>query len=63
MSGAGGDGIADPFDFHDAEAATAKGVETVIVAKRGDILLQTLRDFVNGFAFGKGGALAVDGDR
>ena len=38
----GGDGVADSFDFHHAEAAAAKGVETVIVAKRGDILLQAL---------------------
>ena len=62
LSGATRDGIADAFDFHDAEAAAAEGIEAVIVAECGDVFFKTGGDLVDRFAFGEGGDLAIDGD-
>ena len=62
FGGAGGDGVADAFDFDDAEAAASEGVEAVIVAKGGNVLLETLGNLVDGFAGFESRLLAIDGD-
>lgn len=62
FGGARGDGVADAFDFDDAEAAASEGVEPVIVAKGGDVFLETFGNLVDGFTGFEGRLLAIDGD-
>ncbi len=62
FGGAGGDGVADAFDLDDTESAAAEGVEAVIVAKSGDVFLETFGNLVNGFTGFEGRLSAIDGD-
>ena len=63
LGGAGGDGIADSFHLDNAEAAAAKGFESVVITKSGDRFPHLGGDLVNGLAFGEGDFLTVDGHR
>ena len=58
--GAGGDGVADSFDLHDAKAAGPEGLEARIVAKGGDLLAVAFGDLVDCFALAEVHGLAIE---
>lgn len=62
LGGAGGDGVADALNLDDAESAAAEGIEPVIVAESGNVLLETFGNLIDGFALGESGLLAIDSD-